>query len=173
MRTPGQGEELAAGMTREGFAAMLAAVSRMDDAAIDACWKALRRRRAPRRAPRALPLGRLREARPPYEGRLAALGVPALLVWGADDPMAPVKGARILRDEMPGSRLVVLEDEGHFIFDDAPALTAGLVAGFLDEVAGQAAASGGSSARLTGRAAARTGPRRSRSRRGRRRRRAR
>ena len=59
--------------------------------------------------------------------------------------MAPVKSGRVLRDELPGSRLVVLEDEGHFVFDDAPQLAAGLVAGFLDEVAGQAASSGGSS----------------------------
>ncbi len=60
--------------------------------------------------------------------------------------MAPVKSGRVLRDELPGARLVVLEDEGHFVFDDAPALMAGIVAGFLDEVAGQAAAPGGSPA---------------------------
>ena len=142
MRTPGQGEELMAGMTREGFGAMLASVSRMDDAAVDACWKAYdgdERRAAHLVLYRSGDFEKLT----PYEGRLAALGVPALLVWGAEDPMAPLKGGRVLRDELPGSRLVVLENEGHFIFDDAPALTAGLVAGFLDA---QAAVSGGSSA---------------------------
>ena len=144
MRTPGQGEELMAGMTREGFAAMLASISRMDDEAIAACWKAYDgdERRA---AHLALYRSGDFEKLEPYRGRLAALGVPALLIWGADDPMAPLKGGRVLRDELPGSRLVVLEDEGHFVFDDAPALTAGLVAGFLGEVAGQATASGGSS----------------------------
>ena len=145
MRTPGQGEELMAGMTREGFAAMLASVSRMDEDAIAASWKAYDgdERRA---AHLALYRSGDFEKLEPYGGLLAALGVPALLIWGAEDPMAPVKSGRVLREELPGSRLVVLEDEGHFVFDDAPALTAGLVAGFLDEVAGQAATSGGSSA---------------------------
>ncbi len=141
LRTPGQGEEIAAGMTREGFAATLASISRMDEAAIDACWKAYDgdERRA---AHLALYRSGDFEKLAAYEGKLAALGVPALLVWGADDPMAPVKGARVLRDELPGSRLVILEDEGHFIFDDAPALTSGLIAGFLGEF--QAASSGAS-----------------------------
>lgn len=138
MRTPGQGEELAAGMTREGLAAVLRSVSRMGAEALDACWRAFdgEDRRA---AILALYRSGDFEKLAPYEGRLGQLGVPALLIWGADDAFAPLAGARRLRDEIPGARLVVLEDEGHFVFDDAPDLTAGLVAGFLD----QAAASGG------------------------------
>jgi haloalkane dehalogenase len=133
LRTPGQGEEFAAAITRDGLAAALGELSRMDDAAIDACWQAFDgdERRA---AHLALYRSGDFEKLIPYEGRLAALGVPVLLVWGADDQMAPVKSGRVLREELPGARLVVLEDEGHFIFDDAPALTAGLVAGFLDEL---------------------------------------
>ena len=144
MRTPGEGERLADGMTREGFTAMLAAVSRMDAEAVDACWRAYA---TPERRAAHLALYRSGdfEKLEPYAGRLAALGVPALLVWGSEDAFAPLAGGRRLREELPGARLVVLEGEGHFLFDDAPALTAGLVAGFLDEVAGQAAASGGSS----------------------------
>jgi haloalkane dehalogenase len=144
MRTPGEGEELAANTTREVLGAMLASVSRMDPAAIDECWKAYAtdERRA---AQLALYRSGDFEQLAPYAGRLAALGVPALLIWGADDAFAPLAGGRRLREEIPGSRLVVLEGEGHFVFDDAPALTAGLVAGFLDEVAAQAAASGGAS----------------------------
>ena len=61
------------------------------------------------------------------------------------DAFAPLAGGRRLRDEIPGARLVVLEGEGHFVFDDAPALSASIVAGFLDEVAGQATTSGGAS----------------------------
>jgi haloalkane dehalogenase len=142
MRTPGQGEELAAGMTREGLAAVLRSVSRMDAPAMEACWSAFdgEDRRA---AILALYRSGDFEKLAPYEGRLADLGVPAMLVWGADDAFAPLAGARRLRDEMPGAKLVVLEDEGHFVFDDAPQLCAGLVAGFLDEIASQAGASGG------------------------------
>lgn len=142
MRTPGQGEELAAGMTREGLAAVLRSVSRMDAAALDACWSAFdgEERRA---ALLALYRSGDFEKLAPYEGRLAALGVPFMLVWGADDAFAPLAGARRLHDEIPGARLVVLEGEGHFVFDDAPRLAAGLVAGFLDEIAGQAAEPGG------------------------------
>lgn len=142
MRTPGQGEELAAGMTREALGAVLRSVSRMDAAALDACWKAFDGddRRA---AVLALYRSGDFEKLAPYEGRLAELGVPAMLVWGADDAFAPLAGARRLRDEIPGARLVVLEDEGHFVFDDAPRLAAGLVAGFLDEIPAQAAAPGG------------------------------
>jgi haloalkane dehalogenase len=130
MRTPGQGEELAAGLTRESFGAMLAAVSRMDEAAVDACWKSFDGD-ARRAAQLALYRSGDFEKLEPYTGRLAALGVPALLVWGRDDAFAPLAGARRLRDDLPGSRLVVLEGEGHFVFDDASDLTAGLVAGFL------------------------------------------
>lgn len=144
MRTPGEGEELAANTTREVLGTMLGSVSRMDEAAIDACWKAYAtdERRA---AQLALYRSGDFEKLEPYRGRLAALGVPALMVWGADDAFAPLAGGRRLRDEIPGARLVVLEGEGHFVFDDAPALSAGIVAGFLDEVAGQATTSGGAS----------------------------
>jgi len=143
MRTPGEGEELAANTTREVLGTMLGSVSRMDDAAIDACWKAYEtdERRA---AQLALYRSGDFEKLAPYQGRLAELGVPALVLWGSDDAFAPLAGGRRLRDDLPASRLVVLEGEGHFLFDDAPALTAGVVAGFLDEVAGQAATSGGS-----------------------------
>jgi haloalkane dehalogenase len=144
MRTPGEGEQLADGMTREGFDALLGSVSRMDTAALDACWRAYE---TPERRAAHLALYRSGdfEKLEPYRGRLGELGVPTLLVWGTEDAFAPLAGGRRLREEIPGARLVILEGEGHFLFDDAPALTAGLVAGFLDDVAAQAAASGGAS----------------------------
>ena len=55
-----------------------------------------------------------------YEGKLAELGVPTLILWGADDPFAPVAGAQRFEREIPGSELVVLEGTGHFVVDDAP-----------------------------------------------------
>lgn len=67
--------------------------------------------------------------------RIAELDVPALLVWGADDPFAPVAGAHRFAAELPRTRLEILEGVGHFVFDDRPAETAALVADFLGELA--------------------------------------
>ena len=38
----------------------------------------------------------------PWQGKLAELGVPTLLLWGADDPFAPLAGATPLRARDPG-----------------------------------------------------------------------
>ena len=56
----------------------------------------------------------------PYEGKLAQLGVPTLLLWGADDFAAPVAGAHRFEGEIPGSEVVVLDGTGHFVVEDAP-----------------------------------------------------
>jgi haloalkane dehalogenase len=37
----------------------------------------------------------------PYDGRLAALGVPTLLLWGGRDQFAPVAGAHRFQAELP------------------------------------------------------------------------
>jgi haloalkane dehalogenase len=54
-----------------------------------------------------------------------------LLLWGADDPFAPVAGAKRFEREIPGSRLVAIEGAGHFVFDERRGECAGEVAGFL------------------------------------------
>ena len=61
--------------------------------------------------------------------------MPALLIWGEDDPFAPLAGGRRLQRELPGSRLEVFPGVGHFVFDDEPEATAALVADFLRELA--------------------------------------
>ena len=43
----------------------------------------------------------------PYQGGLAELGVPTLLLWGDEDQFAPVAAARRFEREIPGARLVV------------------------------------------------------------------
>ena len=70
MRTPGEGEELAGEHDARGARAMLGSVSRMDEAAIDACWKAYatEERRA---AQLALYRSGDFEKLAPYAGRLA------------------------------------------------------------------------------------------------------
>jgi haloalkane dehalogenase len=131
MRTPGQGEELVDGLTHEGFAAMMAQVSPgMGDDAVTEYWKAFatpERRRDHLALYRSGDFAKLE----PYEGRLAALGVPALILWGHEDPFAPVAGARRLHAELPDARIELLRDAGHFIHDDAPAAAADAVARFL------------------------------------------
>ncbi len=120
MRTPGRGEELVDAMTEEGFAGMLGGLS--PGIGADAAREYFKtfadepRRRGQLELYRSGDFDKLA----PYEGRLAALGVPALLLWGADDPFAPVAGARRFEREIPGSEVVVLEGTGHFVVDDAP-----------------------------------------------------
>ena len=55
----------------------------------------------------------------PWQGKLAGIGAPTLLLWGADDPFAPLAGARAPPREIPGSKLVAFEGVGHFVFDEA------------------------------------------------------
>ena len=82
-----------AGSTGDGFAAMLGQVSSgIDSRAVDEYWKAYAddaRRQSQLDFYRSMDFEKLA----PYEGRLAALGVPVLLVWGGQDPFAPVADA--------------------------------------------------------------------------------
>jgi haloalkane dehalogenase len=70
----------------------------------------------------------------PYEGRLDALGVPTLIVWGGRDEFAPVGGAHRFHKRIAGSRLVILEDAGHFVMEDEPQRVASEVHAFLEAV---------------------------------------
>jgi pimeloyl-ACP methyl ester carboxylesterase len=47
-------------------------------------------------------------------------GVPTLLVWGERDPIIPVAHGRRAHELLPGSRLVVFPQAGHFPFNDDP-----------------------------------------------------
>jgi haloalkane dehalogenase len=131
MQIEGQGEQLVDGMTEEGFAGMLGQISRgitPDDAR--EYFKAFAdepRRRGQLELYRSGDFSKL----VPYEGRLAALGVPALLLWGEDDQFAPVAGARRFQRELPGAELEVLAGAGHFVVDDAPGDYARVLVNFL------------------------------------------
>jgi pimeloyl-ACP methyl ester carboxylesterase len=46
--------------------------------------------------------------------------VPTLIVWGDRDPFIPVSHAQPTHEAMPGSRLAVFEDVGHFPHCEAP-----------------------------------------------------
>ncbi len=49
-----------------------------------------------------------------------AAGMPTLLLWGGRDPVVPVRHALRAHHAMPGSRLVVFPDAGHFPFHSDP-----------------------------------------------------
>ena len=113
-----QGEAVVAAINREGFAraALEGAVSEED---IAAYWKPFEDGRGQRAT-----LGFYRsmdfEKLAPWQGRLGEMGVPTLLLWGAEDRYAPIAGARRFEREIPGSKLVALEGVGHFVYDEAP-----------------------------------------------------
>jgi haloalkane dehalogenase len=131
MRTPGDGEQLVRGYTREGFgAALRATCDGISDATLDQYWKAFaddRRRLAQLELYRSGDWDKL----VPYEGRLAALGVPALVLWGRVDRFAGVALAQRFHDELPGSELAVLDGAGHFVWDEEPQRTSATLVEFL------------------------------------------
>jgi haloalkane dehalogenase len=131
MRTPGEGERLVAGYTRDGFAAaMRAASSGMSDEAIEEYWKGFDgevRRRGHLELYRSGDFDKLA----PYEGRLAALGLPALILWGEEDRFASVRMAHRFHEEIPDSELTVFAGSGHFVWEDEPESAAGALVEFL------------------------------------------
>jgi haloalkane dehalogenase len=135
LRTAGQGEQLVDAMTLEGFTAMLGSISSgigPDDAR--EYFKAFGdepRRRGQLELYRSGEFSEL-EA---YDGKLDALGVPFLALWGEDDPFAPVAGAQRFAREVRGARVQVIPGTGHFVYEDAPETAAAALASFLDESA--------------------------------------
>jgi haloalkane dehalogenase len=131
LRTPGTGEELVDGLNRDAFGALLTQLSPgIDDPAVDEYWKAYAdevRRRGQLELYRSLDFEKLTA----YDGKLAAIGVPTLLLWGENDDFAPVAGAYRFQRELPDTELVVIEDAGHFVWEDAPERCAAAVTAFL------------------------------------------
>ncbi len=136
LRTEGTGEELMANMTEEVLGQVLRQTSPdIDDAAVAEYWKAFSdedRRRGHLELYRSGDFEKLR----PYQGGLARLGVPTLVLWGEDDPFAPVAGARRLQAEIPGSELVVIPGTGHFVVEDDPGRYGAELGRFLRGVPG-------------------------------------
>jgi haloalkane dehalogenase len=133
MRTPGQGEALVNSMSRAEFGTLLKAASdSLDHDVLDEYWKAFEGREARHgwlELYRSFDMDELE----PYQAKLAALGVPALVLWGEGDEFLPVGYASRFARQIPGARLVLLEDVRHFLFEDEPERCAREVIGFLDE----------------------------------------
>lgn len=62
---------------------------------------------------------------------LDGVRTPALIVWGAQDAIAPLECGELYQRAIEGSRLVTIEDCGHLPEMEKPAEFAGLVQGFL------------------------------------------
>jgi haloalkane dehalogenase len=120
LRTEGEGEKLVSELDREGMARMLRAVGRgFGDQAIDEYFKAFGSEDGRRGVLELYRSGDF-ETLEPYRGRLAELGVPMLALWGDDDVFAPPAGAYRFQKEVSGTKVVVIEDAGHFVFEDDP-----------------------------------------------------
>jgi haloalkane dehalogenase len=131
MRTEGQGEALVDSLSRDGLATLLeAASSGIDERAVDEYWKAFStagHRRGMLELYRSFDLDELA----PYEGKLAGLGVPTLVLWGEQDEYLPPDYAPRFTREIPGAELVLLETARHFLFEDEPERCAQVVVDFL------------------------------------------
>jgi pimeloyl-ACP methyl ester carboxylesterase len=126
-----QGEQIVAALDRSGFEALLRGSARFSDDDVDAYWRPFaegRGRRATLDFYRSMDFSKLVE----YDGRLAELGVPTLLLWGAEDEFAPIGGAKRFEREIPGASLVAIDGAGHFVFDQEPERCAREVVGFLE-----------------------------------------
>jgi acyl-CoA dehydrogenase len=60
-----------------------------------------------------------------------AASMPTLIVWGERDPLIPSDHGRAAHAAMPGSRLELFEDAGHFPFNDEPQRFAAVVGDFV------------------------------------------
>ena len=58
--------------------------------------------------------------------------VPVQLIWGAQDGVIPVAHAHMAHAVMPGSRLEIFEQSGHFPFHDDPSRFVDVVEQFID-----------------------------------------
>jgi len=67
------------------------------------------------------------------EGRLGAVRAPALLIFGDEDLMTPLRFARRLQPELPEARLAVLAGAGHGLLATRSTEVAALIEGFLGE----------------------------------------
>jgi len=116
IRSP-QGEEIMAAVDRDGFAALLRADgANFSEEELDAYWRPFaegRGREATVEFYRSMDFEKFE----PYGDCLAGLGVPTLLVWGAEDQFAPLAGAKRFQREIPSARLAAFEGAGHFVFD--------------------------------------------------------
>jgi haloalkane dehalogenase len=105
-----QGEALIGALDRDGFAGLLNTDGKtiFSEDEIDTYWAPFERgdgQRATLEFYRSMDMEKLE----PWQGRLAEIGVGTLILWGGDDPYAPLAGAQRFEREIPGAKLVALD----------------------------------------------------------------
>ena len=63
--------------------------------------------------------------------RLGEIGVPTLVVCGRQDRMTPVKYSEFLSTHIPGARLTLVDDAGHYVMIEKPAAVSDALAAFI------------------------------------------
>jgi pimeloyl-ACP methyl ester carboxylesterase len=67
----------------------------------------------------------------PLSGRLGALDIPTLIIWGEHDRVTPPRDGRQLADELPRAELVTVPEAGHLAMIERPELVDDLIESFL------------------------------------------
>lgn len=135
LRTPELGERLLESLGRNEFRQVLAESSTgIDEDAIDRYFVALA---DAEHRQNVLDLFRSgdQEKLQPYEGELARLEVPGLVIWGEQDPWVGVEAGEHLQAQFEGADMVRLPDVGHFPFEDEPEVCAKAVLDFYARIA--------------------------------------
>lgn len=97
------------------------------DAAVDRYWELLRYP-----GNRAATAERFRAVRIPFtQEELARIAVPTLVLWGAEDRLTPVDGARFFGDGIKGAKVKIYPAIGHLPHEEAAADTVAEVRTFL------------------------------------------
>jgi pimeloyl-ACP methyl ester carboxylesterase len=63
--------------------------------------------------------------------RLGDISVPTLVIGGKDDRLTPPKFSEYLREHIPNARLLLVEEAGHMVMLEQPAVVTEAIADFL------------------------------------------
>ena len=75
-----------------------------------------------------------RAVTPDFGDVLPTIDVPTLLIWGDDDQRSPLSAAKMMRDQIPGARLVVIPSAGHLSNMEQPVQFNAAVREFLQSI---------------------------------------
>jgi pimeloyl-ACP methyl ester carboxylesterase len=101
---------------------------RVTEEEVDEDWRSIRVPGTRRAA-----LAAVRSSSRGYEGYLARIRIPTLVLWGKEDRILPPEEGLRLSTEIPGARLVVLPDTGHVPQEETPEEFSRAVRQFLTE----------------------------------------
>ena len=70
----------------------------------------------------------------PDVSRIREVAVPTLIVWGRNDRVVNVSTASRFRQDIAGSRLVIVDEAGHSVHEEQPEAVNHAIASFLDSI---------------------------------------